>query len=210
MPGTIKEAHLSFADKCLRWFCYGVVHLVHRPKVYGPKPEIDGPCIFACRHVGLMDPVILMVEYLPWMLRPLVAKDYYEKSNFTKSFYRHAQCIPLDRKKVSTQWVEESLEALGKGESIIIFPEGKRNKSGKGLLPFQNGAALLSYKTGAKIVPVWNEYWDFPHRYRMSIGEPFNLDPVPEEGPTSEWLNLQSAKIQAAVAALEQNCHSER
>ena len=83
MPGTIKEAHLSFADRCLRWFCWGVVHTVQRPKVCGPKPPIEGPTIYACRHVGLMDPVILMVEYFRWMIRPLVAKDYYDKNNFT-------------------------------------------------------------------------------------------------------------------------------
>ena len=80
MSGTIKEAHLSLADKALRYFCWGVVHTVQRPKVCGGKPAHDGPTIYACRHVGLMDPVILMVEYFRWMIRPLVAKDYYDKS----------------------------------------------------------------------------------------------------------------------------------
>ena len=53
------------------------------------------------------------------------------------------------------------------------------------------------------MVPVWNAYWDFPHRYRMAIGDPVELDPVPAAGPDSEWLDAQTAKIQAAVAALE-------
>lgn len=203
MSGTIKEAHLSLADKALRYFCWGVVHTVQRPKVCGGKPVHDGPTIYACRHVGLMDPVILMVEYFRWMIRPLVAKDYYDKSSFTQKFYSHAQCIPLDRQKTSLRWIEESLEALQKGESVIIFPEGKRNKTGKGLLKFQNGAALLALKSGARVVPVWNAYWDFPHRYRMAIGDPVELDPVPAAGPDSEWLDAQTAKIQAAVAALE-------
>ena len=186
MSGTIKEAHLSLADKALRYFCWGVVHTVQRPKVCGGKPAHDGPTI-----------------YFRWMIRPLVAKDYYDKSSFTQKFYSHAQCIPLDRKNTSLRWIEESLEALRKGESVIIFPEGKRNKTGQGLLKFQNGAALLALKSGAKVVPVWNAYWDFPHRYRMAIGDPVELDPVPAAGPDSEWLDAQTAKIQAAVAALE-------
>jgi len=203
MPGTIKEARLSFGEKCLRYFCWGVVHLVQRPKVCGGKPAHDGPTIYACRHVGLMDPVILMVEYFRWMIRPLVAKDYYDKNDFTRKFYSCAQCIPLDRKKTSLRWIEESLAALGKGESVIIFPEGKRNKTGKGLLKFQNGAALLALKSGAKVVPVWNAFWNFPHRYKLAIGAPVQLDPVPADGVTSEWLDAQTEKIQAAVAALE-------
>lgn len=204
MPGTVKEAHLNFKERCLRYFSYCLIHLVHRPKVYGPKPPVEGPTIFACRHVGLMDPVILMVTYFRWMIRPLVAKDYYEKNGFTRSFYKTAQCIALDRRRVSTRWIEESLSALGKGESVIIFPEGRRNKSGQGLLPFQNGAALLAAKSGARVVPVWNAFWKFPHRYKLAIGEPVALDPLPPEGHTSDWLAAQTRKIQAAVAALEE------
>ena len=203
MSGTIKEARLGFWDMCLRYFCWCVIHLVQRPKVCGEKPKHNGPTIYACRHVGLIDPVVLMVEYFPWMIRPLVAKDYYDKSDFTRKFYTHAQCIPLDRKNTSLSWIEKSLEALGKGESLIIYPEGRRNKTGKGLLKFQNGAALLALKSGARVVPVWNENWSFPHRYKLAIGDPVELDPVPADGPSSEWLDAQTAKIQAAVAALE-------
>ncbi len=203
MAGTVKEAHLGFKERCLRYISYLMVHLVQRPKLYGPKPVPQGPAIYACRHVGLIDPVILMVTYFPWMIRPLVAKDYYDKSNFTRSFYRTAQCIPLDRKHAATRWVEESLVALGKGESLIIYPEGKRNKSGVGLQKFQNGAALLAAKSGAQVVPVWNAFWKFPHRYRLAIGDPVPLDPVPAEGATTEWLDAQTQKIQEAVAQLE-------
>ena len=203
MPGTVKEAHLNFGEKFLRYFSFVLVHLVQRPKVCGPKPPVDGPTIYACRHVGLMDPVILMVTYFRWMIRPLVAKDYYEKNGFTRVFYKTAQCIPLDRKNVSTRWLEESLAALGKGESVIIFPEGRRNKSGEGLLPFQNGTALLAAKSGARVVPVWNAFWKFPHRYKLAIGEPVKLDPVPEKGVDTAWLEAQTRKIREGVAAVE-------
>lgn len=202
MPGTVKEAGLSWADRALRVFCRCVVRLVHRPRVLGPKPALDAPTIFVCRHVGLMDPVILMVEYYPMMVRPLVARDYFDKSGFTRAFYTHAQCIPIERRKTSTQWLEDSLAALGKGESIIIYPEGKRNKTGKGLLPFHSGAALLAARSGARIVPVYNAYWDFPHRYRLAIGEPFTLPPLPEEGESAAWLREQTVRIQEAVAGL--------
>ena len=195
--------YLSLAERFLRVFSCAVVHIVHRPRLYGPKPVLDEPSIFVCRHVGLMDPVILMVMYYPRMIRPLVARDYYEKNRFTRSFYRHAQCIPIDRYHTSTQWLKESLEALDRGESIIIFPEGRRNKSGQGLLPFSNGAAMLAAKSGARVVPVFNAVWHFPHRYRLAIGAPYHLDPVPPEGAQSAWLRGQTQRIRDSVAALE-------
>ena len=203
MAGTVKEARLNFPARLLRGFSYLLVHAIQRPKVCGPKPVIDGPAIFVCRHVGMMDPVILMVEYYRRMLHPLVAKDYFEANGFTKKFYPIAQCYAIERHKVSTNWLDVSLAALEKGEGIIIFPEGRRNKTGTGLLPFHNGAALLALKSGAPIIPVWNAVWKFPHRYRLAIGEPIHLDQLPPEGQLSEWLTLQTETIRSAVAALE-------
>ncbi len=201
MKGTVKEAHLGFAARFLREFAWCVVHTVQRPKLSGVKPSLDEPTIFVCSHVGLMDPVILMVEYIRYMIRPLVAKDYYDKSDFTRYFYKTAQCIPLDRRNVSTKWLEEALTALSRGEHIIIYPEGKRNKTGEGLLPFHRGAALLAAKSGARLVPVYNAFWNFPHRYHLTLGEPFRLG-TPPEGDLSSWLNEQTALIQRKVAEL--------
>lgn len=202
MPGTVREAGLNFGEHFLRWFSCCVVRLVHRPKLYGPKPVLDEPTIFACRHVGLMDPVMLMVVYSRMMVRPLIAKDYYSKNRFTRWFYHLAQCIPLDRYGTSKQWIEDAMASLARGESVIIFPEGKRNKTGEGLLPFHNGVALLAERSGARIVPVYNAVWHFPRRYQLAIGEPYYLE-TPRDGVrNSDWLNKQTQIIQDSVAAL--------
>ena len=182
MAGTIKEARLSGADRALRVFARGMVAVVQRPVVHGPKPVLDGPAIFIGRHVGLMDPVILMVQYYHQLLHPLVALDYYEKNAFTRAFYTHAQCIPVDRKNHSQQWLEDSIAALRRGESIIIFPEGRRNKEGDDLLPFHTGAVRLAALSGAQVIPVYNAFWHFPKPYHLAIGEPFHVEGVPEGG----------------------------
>ena len=203
MSGPVREAHLSLGERALRVFSKAMVKCVQRPKVYGPKPDLTAPTIFVGRHVGLMDPVILMVEYYHNMLHPLAATDYVDKNRFTKFFFTHAQCIPIDRKNKSKQWLEDSMSALSKGESIIIYPEGKRNKTGVGMLPFHVGAAVLAAHSGAQLIPVYNQFWNFPGRYRLAIGEPFHIDAMPAEGLSSEWLHAQTDKIEAAVAALE-------
>jgi hypothetical protein len=45
--------------------------------------------------------------------------------------------------------------------------------------------------------------WNFPHRYRYAMGEPFHIDPVPPEGITQDWLSGQASKVRDKVAALE-------
>lgn len=200
--GSVRAAGLSPGQRLFRYFTWGLVHVVQRPKVCGPRPSPDAPTIYACRHLGLMDPVILMVVYFRQMIHPLVARDYVEKNRFTRAFYPFVGCIPIDRNNVSKKWLEDSLSVLEKGDSVIIFPEGRRNKSGEGLLPFRNGVAMLAARSGARVVPVYNAVWKFPHRYRLAIGEPVQLDPVPESGETAEWLNGQTQRIQAAVGGL--------
>lgn len=192
-------ARLTAGQFLLRAFSWALTYVWARPKVYGPFPKLDEPTIFVCRHVGLYDPVILMVKYVRHIVHPLVARDYYEANGFTRWFYPLALCFPLERRCPSAEWMDRSLEALEKGESIIIYPEGKRNKSGVGLLPFHSGAALLAAKSGARIVPVYNAFWHIPRRYRLAIGEPMHLDPISEEGANSAWLREQTQKIKDAV-----------
>ena len=82
MNGNVHGAHLSLADLCLRSFAYCLVHTVQRPKLHGEKPALEKPSIFVCRHVGFMDPLVLMVHYRKKIIHPLVALDYYEKNGF--------------------------------------------------------------------------------------------------------------------------------
>jgi 1-acyl-sn-glycerol-3-phosphate acyltransferase len=203
MAGTVKDANLGFAARALRVFARAMVAVVQRPKLYGPKPALDEPTIFACRHVGLMDPVILMTRYPDMMIRPLAATDYFDANRFTKAFFTTAQAIPIDRTGKDKQWLEDAKAAIAKGESIIIFPEGKRNKSGSGLLPFHVGVAVLAAESGARIIPVYNRFWKFPHRYELAIGEPMHIDSTPPDGIISPWLHAQADKVRDAMGELE-------
>ena len=203
MAGTVKEANLGFSARALRSFAKVMVAVVQRPKLYGPKPVLDQPTIFACRHVGLMDPVILMTQYPDIMIRPLAATDYFDANRLSKAFFTLAQAIPIDRTGKDKQWLEDAKAALAKGESIIIFPEGKRNKSGTGLLPFHVGVSVLAAESGARVIPVYNRFWKFPHRYELAIGEPMHIDSLPPEDIKSPWLHAQADHIRDAVAELE-------
>ena len=208
MRNRAEKSALSLPEHWLRQTIHVLVQVIMRPKVCGPAPALDEPAIFACRHTGFLDPLALMNAYHRKIVRPLIAKDYYDKNRFLRAFYRHVQCIPIDRRRASTQWLEDSVAALEKGHSILIFPEGKRNKSGQGLLPFRSGVSLLATRSSIRIIPVWNNTWKFPHRYRLTIGEPFTLDPLPPEGETTAWLRTQTLRIQDAVAALEPRCNT--
>ncbi len=83
-------------------------------------------------------------------------------------------------------------EALDRGYSVVVFPEGRRSGDGKPQ-PFKSGAGLLWKSLGAEAIPVRidglgelkvsGSRWFRSGRITVSVGEPLPLDTslTPEE-----------------------------
>ncbi|PKM87314.1 MAG: hypothetical protein CVU87_09865 [Firmicutes bacterium HGW-Firmicutes-12] len=65
----------------------------------------------------------------------------------------YLECFPVKRGKADRTALRTAFKHLENEEIVGIFPEGTRNK-GDGLLPFEQGAALIAIKGGASIIPV--------------------------------------------------------
>ena len=94
-------------------------------------------------------------------------------------FFRHCGYISVDRKRTIGDFgaLEGAIKALGNGESIVMFPEGTRSKTGQPQKP-KSGIGFLVYKTGAPVLPVRIDgTFGFPwvRKIRVKIGQPFTL-----------------------------------
>jgi len=63
--------------------------------------------------------------------------------------------VPLERgnREQSLPAIDRAAEALRKGNSFLIFPEGTRSRAGN-LLPFKKGGFIMALKGLAPVVPV--------------------------------------------------------
>ena len=69
------------------------------------------------------------------------------------------------------------LEALDRGESLVLFPEGTRG-TGTELLPFKAGIFHVAReRPGVELVPVW---MDRSHR-SITFGTPAHIEPNEEK-----------------------------
>lgn len=152
----------------------GILFLIFfRPKIVGrEKIPKDGGVILAGNHRHIFDPCMPILS----TKRPV---HYMAKKELFNSpigwFFKVVGCIPVDRGHDNTDSKEAALEVLREGEVLGIFPEGTRNKSLNGLLPFKYGAVSMSNKSGALIVPfaITGKYRLFNNKLTVRFGKGF-------------------------------------
>lgn len=85
-----------------------------------------------------------------------VAKKEIEKVPLLNIWMKYLYCLFLDRKnmKEGLKTILTGIDYLKAGTSIVIFPEGTRNKSIDGVLPFHAGSFKLAEKSGCSIIPM--------------------------------------------------------
>lgn len=143
-------------------------------------------CIFACNHQSNLD-IWVLAPKLPRQARFVAKKELFEVPLFGGAL-RAGGFIPIDRanRGDAIKSLSRAREALARGDSVILFPEGTRSRSGT-LQPFKKGAFHLALAAGVPIVPVSVAgSWDVMPRTTWSIrpgpvevrfGEP--IDPRP-------------------------------
>ena len=111
------------------------------------------PCVFIGNHSSILDIPILL--YTVNRKIGFIAKKEILKTPIIGYWLKKSKCVPLDRENPRTaiEAINEAVQNLKEGSSMVIFPEGTRNKEGK-VGEFKKGSLKLATKAKVKIVPV--------------------------------------------------------
>lgn len=123
--------------------------------------------------------------------RPVAASDYWLTSPLRAFIGRDVfNAVLIDRRPEARTEdpVAQMVAALDQGSSLILFPEGKRNSSDEGLLPFKSGLYhLAKARPQVDLVPVWianlnkvmpkGEVIPVPLICTLTFGAPLHLSP---------------------------------
>lgn len=84
-----------------------------------------------------------------------IAKKELEKIKAISGWMKEIHCVFMDRSNVreSIKAINEGVENLKNGHSMVIFPEGTRSK-GPSLGEFKKGSMKLAIKAEVPIVPI--------------------------------------------------------
>ena len=111
-------------------------------------------CIIAPNHVSAIDPVFVVITRF-WGRRMVVfaKKELFEINVLLTWFFRWmgALCVRGTREELDV--IDQTVEACRNGGTLLIFPEGTREKEGKLLQP-KSGVFVIAAQAAVDVVPV--------------------------------------------------------
>lgn len=176
-------------------------------KVTGAIPaDKRRPYVVVANHESFVD--ILAIAHLPFETKWL-SKDLFFKLPMIGQMMRMAGDIKVVRgdPRSRVRAARELADRLGKGVSVMVFPEGKRTRDGS-LGEFHSGAFRAAIAAGVPVLPVAVIGTKEAHtsggwRFGYSHAEVRVLDPIPTAGLTARRADIVAVREQAreAIAA---------
>ncbi len=139
------------------------------------------PLILVANHQGAAD-IPVLLAFLPVRFRFAIKKELFRVPVFGW-YLRQAGYFPIDRQVILSAYktLEQIIEILKSGESVMIFPEGTRSKDGS-LGKFKRGSLMAALKSGAPVVPIAisgsydilpkGTYLIKPSKVKLSVAKP--------------------------------------
>ncbi len=110
-------------------------------------------CVFVGNHSSILDIPILL--YATKRNLGFIAKKEILKTPIIGYWLKNSKCVPIDREnaRAAIESINEAIKNIQEGNSMVIFPEGTRNKEGK-VGKFKKGSLRIGTKSKAPIIPV--------------------------------------------------------
>jgi 1-acyl-sn-glycerol-3-phosphate acyltransferase len=155
IPFLIGEKYGTIGYKFLKLWSWTFSKLNFIPyEISGQENIHTGKAyIYTSNHTSSLDiPGVCLT--VPTQIRPLAKKEL-QKIPIFGWIVRRA-CIIVDRSSNESrrQSMEYLKQVLGRGISILIFPEGTQNRTGEILQPFYDGAFRIAIETKQPVLPM--------------------------------------------------------
>ena len=181
-------------------------------KTAGVRVRVEGlenlnsqqTAIFCVNHPSAMDIPILLAT-LPVQFRFLAKRELFQLP-FLGWFLRRAGHVSVKRMRPHEAMLsfEEAAAKVRQGTSVVLFPEGHRNRRGTEMLPFKSGSFYLAISSGVPVLPITLNGTRHTHQpdtlhVRSGPTEMIIHPPIPTAGLTRDDVPMLSARVRQAI-----------
>jgi acyl-[acyl-carrier-protein]-phospholipid O-acyltransferase / long-chain-fatty-acid--[acyl-carrier-protein] ligase len=183
----------------------GILATLFRIRTQGELPS-RGPLLVVANHQGWVDGFLLAAAFpLRAPVRFLGDRQGTMGVWWHRAILRRVGLIiAIDR---VSAWADRSalqatLQALRRGEIVVVFAEGRVSRAESTLGPFARGVGYLALRSGAPVLPVWlsgTAELYVGRELALTIGKPRAMPP---ETPTKEATRRIAETMHDDLAAL--------
>jgi len=182
----------------MKLFVFLPYHLICWQRVFNRKElkqHRGKPVIFAIQHRSNSDVASIFMAFTTYMLHFIGKESLFKPRTFLNWFLRSLNGFPI-RPGNDLAVIRHSLGILKKKQTLVIFPEGRRNFNPEDALAVRNGAAVIAMKSGAPIVPIVTRRAPRPFRFNaFKIGATIWPEKCADK-------NEMSSKLKESMSAL--------
>lgn len=184
-----------------------LTHLLYRPKIHyadkkSPRHRLAQSTVLTCNHLRGCDGAVISYVFRYSRVHSIAAEYWYKKW-YLRPLFECGYTIPINH---TAAWLRQSVACMEKGDSVLIFPEG-RAVPGREIAPFKPGFLALASRTNAPVLPIYiagcyNR--PFLKRLHIVVGVPYTPDP-PRAGETAAsrtYLERESAVLFEKISSL--------
>lgn len=165
-----------------KFFIFLYFKIIWRTEVVGlEKVPKSGGVLLAANHQSFADPPLVGC----FLDRAIFyfAKEELFKVPVLGWIIKHVNAFPVKRFEHDIGAFKRAQHLLENGQVVLVFPEGRRNRSGL-VGKAKSGVGMLAYKAKVPVVPVcvWNtnKMWTFT-KIRVEYLDPIFPKPVDDE-----------------------------
>ena len=187
----LKSGFTKFARFVLRVYTF----ICYRVEVVNPDKYSYGSKLICSNHVNASDPVILAAK-LPEIPRFMGKEQLFNKP-ILGWILTTCGGLPVarDGQGSDIKVLKTSLRILKNKESLLLFPEGTRNR-GKEPLEVKAGIAMMAIKAKVPVMPISIEYTKkIFGKVRVEFGDLIELDEYYGQKLTSDEYQAVAQKI---------------
>lgn len=202
-----RKLHQRFLYWLSQSFARAVCVIFGRLEIIGAEnvPK-EGGALIASNHLSNLDPPLIAAS----IGRPIYffAKEELFRVPILGWWIAQVNAFPVKRLEHDVGAFKKARALLARGESVLLFPEGRRSKTGD-LGPPKPGCAMLAVKAGVPVVPVciMNSHRLFEFKkLKVAFGTPIRPSKLMEENRSYE---IFAGEIMAAIAALKSKLYND-
>ena len=199
----MKPLHRTWLYTFIVWGLYFIVSKVlFFVKIEGREniPK-DRNCVLMGNHQCILDPLMLALCVPDREIHFMGKKELWNNRLLGWAFTK-VHGFPVDRGNMDMGAIRTAMNVLKEGDTLGIFPEGTRSKTGH-MLPLLGGASMLALRSRCDVVPVYidGNYKPF-RRMVVRVGKPVEMDDLLAGRVTKDTCEELTRRMEAQFARL--------